>query len=118
MQTSIDDIAEHIVKNARWKPDLGGKQDFDFPLISSSCRYYDDNTAYVSILLYLDGDNQGDYITLATTEVKGGTEAETKAAAETWLREQAAKVVACSLTAFDISPAESARVDKHINSSK
>lgn len=40
MRTSIQHIANHIVSVGNWKPDCCGKQDFDLPLISTSCRYY------------------------------------------------------------------------------
>lgn len=112
MRTSIQHIANHIVSVGNWKPDCCGKQDFDLPLISTSCRYYPDNTIYASVLLYVDGTEQGDYIQLAHTEIKGETESAAKTSVEEWFREQISKVVACTITNFSISDSESERVDK------
>jgi hypothetical protein len=76
-------------EDAIWTSDCGGKQDFDFSVLSVSTRYWADFTARPSIFL---GDKiivelpKGEYI-------KGETEIECKNNVEIWVKEKLTEII-------------------------
>lgn len=68
-----------------WTPDCQGKQDFDFEILTASCRYYPSNyradgrvSTFISICF--GGEP------MIGTRFVGDTESEVKANSEAWLR--------------------------------
>jgi len=73
----------------QWTKDCQGKQDFDFPVVYVSTRYYPDHTAKPSIYLgdkLIAGLPDGECIT-------GETETECKYKAEEWIRREVSKIM-------------------------
>jgi hypothetical protein len=76
-------------EQTEWTTDCGGKQDFDFPVLGVSTRYWQDYTARPHIYL---GDKilvelpKGEYI-------KGESEAECKMKVESWVKENLSKII-------------------------
>lgn len=103
-------LASTVVQTTDWKLDCCGKQDFDGELVSLSCRYYPDHTAYANILLYFAGD----YITLARAELEGETEADIKRKVEEWAAREIERVYMTMLNEyrFQINAADAKRFDK------
>jgi len=73
--------------DAKWTLDCQGKQDFDFPVLSVSCRYYPDYTVIASIYL-------GKEELLDSGWIKGETETECKYKAEEWVKQNLTALIA------------------------
>jgi len=96
----------------KWKPDCSGKEDYDFDLVSLSCRYYPSCAHWMGIIKgteflevpkvvlkpsakvsILTGDTvNGPYLTLARADIEGDTEQEVKSKVEAWAKEMMTRV--------------------------
>lgn len=87
---------KRFIPAARWTSDVGGKQDFDGPLLSISTRYWpgwksSDNrpSAHASLLIDYGGmdaeGNPRESTTLSEAEFSGDTELEVRAQVEDWV---------------------------------
>lgn len=76
-------------KEAVWTPDVAGKQDFDFPVLSVSTRYWRDHTARPSIWI-----GNEPFIELPKgVYIQGESEEECKLKVEEWLKENLSKII-------------------------
>lgn len=73
-----------------WTNDCSGKQDFDFPVLRVSTRYWPDHTAKPSILLGRE------YVLAELPDkqyIEGRTEAECKQKVEEWVKKEITKIL-------------------------
>ena len=92
---------------AYWTLDCQRKKDYDTNIISFSCRMYPDFTAYCHLYLrngqgegfFEDSNNEtrdyreGDYFELASIEIIGKDETDTKSQVERWCNEKYNKLI-------------------------
>ncbi|MGE7305804.1 hypothetical protein ACQKJG_18445 [Priestia megaterium] len=78
---------DHYEFEAKWTTDCGGKQDFDFPVVEVSVRYWPDFNAQPTILI---GEEK---LVHHEGYINGGSELETKRLVEEWVREQISIII-------------------------
>ena len=73
-----------------WTLDCQQKQDFDFPIINVSTRYWPDHTAMPSIYI---GDVLGGFELKPETYITGNSETECKYNTEQWIKAEVKKIL-------------------------
>lgn len=103
-----------MIVHASWKPDCGGKKDYDCPLVSLSCRLYPRGGGFFTLgpsgwagnserpdirpsanaSICIGDLVNGPYSDLCETEFEGDTEEEVKGMVEKWAQMKYEEIIA------------------------
>lgn len=90
--------------NAEWKPDFGGREDYDGPVLSISSRYWPNGSASATLLInFQHPDGSMDDLPLARGEFTGANLAEVAPQVEAWAQEQMDRAVRVLAREFSVS---------------